>query len=92
MLPFLPAMPSGFYAVVGMSALAVAIVGGPMTMTFLALESTQNFAVTMAVLGGLDRRGDDDAAAVRLFLRDLAVPFAGLADPQRRGCGLDPFA
>jgi CIC family chloride channel protein len=49
-LPFLPAMPSGFYAVVGMSALAVAIVGGPMTMTFLALESTQNFGVTMAVL------------------------------------------
>ena len=50
-LPFMPPMPSGFYAVVGMSALAVAIVGGPMTMTFLALESTQNFAVTMAVLG-----------------------------------------
>jgi len=50
LVPFLPAMPSGFYAVVGMSGLAVAIVGGPMTMTFLALESTQNFAVTMAVL------------------------------------------
>ena len=50
LLPFLPVMPSGFYAVVGMSGLAVAIVGGPMTMTFLALESTQNFAVTMAVL------------------------------------------
>jgi CIC family chloride channel protein len=48
--PFIPVMPAGFYAVVGMSALAVAIVGGPMTMTFLALESTQNFAVTMAVL------------------------------------------
>jgi CIC family chloride channel protein len=30
--------------------LAVGIVGGPMTMTFLALESTENFAVTMAVL------------------------------------------
>jgi len=49
-VPFLPAMPNGFYAVVGMSALATAIVGGPMTMTFLALESTENFAVTMAVL------------------------------------------
>jgi CIC family chloride channel protein len=49
-MPFITAMPSGFYAVVGMSALAVSIVGGPMTMTFLALESTQNFAVTMAVL------------------------------------------
>ncbi|MDR3560734.1 MAG: chloride channel protein [Negativicutes bacterium] len=49
-LPFIPPMPNGFYAVVGMSALAVAIVGGPMTMTFLALESTANFSVTMAVL------------------------------------------
>ncbi len=49
-LPFVTPMPSGFYAVVGMSGLAVAIVGGPMTMTFLALESTQNFGVTMAVL------------------------------------------
>ena len=49
-LPFVTPMPSGFYAVVGMSGLAVAIVGGPMTMTFLALESTENFGVTMAVL------------------------------------------
>jgi CIC family chloride channel protein len=50
MVPFLADMPSGFYAVVGMSGLASAVVGGPMTMTFLALEATQNFAVTMAVL------------------------------------------
>jgi CIC family chloride channel protein len=49
-LPFLPAAPPGLYAVIGMSGLAVSIVGGPMTMTFLALESTRNFAVTMAVL------------------------------------------
>ncbi len=50
LLPFITAMPNGFYAVVAMSALAVGIVGGPMTMTFLALESTENFSVTMAVL------------------------------------------
>ena len=49
-LPFVAPMPVGLYAVVGMSALATAIVGGPMTMTFLALESTENFGVTMAVL------------------------------------------
>jgi chloride channel protein, CIC family len=49
-LPFVTPMPAGLYAVVGMSGLAAAIVGGPMTMTFLALESTENFAVTMAVL------------------------------------------
>ena len=49
-LPFVTPLPAGLYAVVGMSGLAAAIVGGPLTMTFLALESTQNFAVTMAVL------------------------------------------
>ncbi|MBU6425127.1 MAG: chloride channel protein [Rhodospirillales bacterium] len=49
-MPFVTPMPVGLYAVVGMSGMAAAIIGGPMTMTFLALESTQNFAVTMAVL------------------------------------------
>lgn len=49
-MPFVTPMPPGLYAVVGMSGLAAAIVGGPMTMTCLALETTQNFAVTMAVL------------------------------------------
>lgn len=51
LVPFIHPMPSGLYAVVGMSGMAAAIIGGPMTMTFLALESTQNFNVTMAVLG-----------------------------------------
>lgn len=37
-------------ALVGMAALAVAIVGGPMTMAMLVLESTQNFSLTGAVL------------------------------------------
>lgn len=50
LLPFAHGLPIGFYAVVGMSGLAVAIVGGPMTMTFLALESTNNFNITVAVL------------------------------------------
>lgn len=49
-VPGLAAMPVGFYAVVGMSAMAVAIVGGPMTMTFLALESTGQFSITICVL------------------------------------------
>ena len=34
----------------GMGTLAVAIVGGPLTMTFLVLETTGDFAVTGAVL------------------------------------------
>lgn len=37
-------------AVVGMAALAVGIVGGPMTMTFLVLEATSNLAITGLVL------------------------------------------
>jgi CIC family chloride channel protein len=49
-IPFITPLPAGLYAVVGMSGVAAAIVGGPMTMTFLALESTENFSVTMAVL------------------------------------------
>jgi len=38
-------------ALVGMSALAVAIIGGPLTMGFLALESTGSLPMTVAVLG-----------------------------------------
>lgn len=38
------------YAVVGMSALAVAVIGGPLTMTFLALEVTGDFPITVLAL------------------------------------------
>lgn len=41
------------YAVVGMSSLAVAIIGGPLTMTFLALEVTGDFAITALVLAAV---------------------------------------
>ena len=37
-------------ALVGMSGLAVAVIGGPMTMGFLALESTGSLPMTVAVL------------------------------------------
>jgi CIC family chloride channel protein len=37
-------------AMVGMGALAVAIVGGPLTMSFLVLESTRDFGVATATL------------------------------------------
>jgi CIC family chloride channel protein len=37
-------------ALVGMSALAVAVVGGPLTMSFLALETTGDFGITAAAL------------------------------------------
>ena len=38
------------YAVIGMSSLAVAVIGGPLTMTFLALELTGSFPITGLVL------------------------------------------
>ncbi|CUW42969.1 voltage gated chloride channel family protein [Brucella vulpis] len=41
------------YAVIGMSSLAVAVVGGPMTMTFLALEMIGDFPISMLVLGAV---------------------------------------
>ncbi|GJD50675.1 Voltage-gated ClC-type chloride channel ClcB [Methylobacterium crusticola] len=43
-------LPPATYAIVGMSALAVAVIGGPMTMTFLALEITGDFPITGLVL------------------------------------------
>jgi len=39
------------FALVGMSSLAVSIVGGPMTMALLALEMTGNLKLTLAVMG-----------------------------------------
>ena len=44
------AIPPVVCAMVGMSALAVAVVGGPLTMSFLALESTGSLPMTIAVL------------------------------------------
>jgi CIC family chloride channel protein len=44
------AVPAVVYAVVGMSALAVAVVGGPLTMAFLSLETTGSLPLTVAVV------------------------------------------
>jgi CIC family chloride channel protein len=41
------------YAVVGMSALSVAVIGGPLTMTFLALELTGDFPITALALAAV---------------------------------------
>lgn len=38
------------YVTVGMAALAVAVVGGPLTMSFLALETTGDFRLTAIIL------------------------------------------
>ena len=44
------ALPAIVCALVGMSALATAVVGGPLTMSLLALESTGSLPMTVAVL------------------------------------------
>jgi CIC family chloride channel protein len=38
------------YAIVGMGALSVSVIGGPLTMTFIALETTGDFWLTTTVL------------------------------------------
>jgi CIC family chloride channel protein len=45
-----PAIPTVICAVVGMSAMAVAIVGGPLTMAFMSLETTGSLPLTVAVV------------------------------------------
>jgi chloride channel protein, CIC family len=38
------------YSIVGMGAVSVSVIGGPLTMTFIALETTGDFWLTAAVL------------------------------------------
>jgi CIC family chloride channel protein len=45
-----PMFPEVVYGLVGMSAFAVSVVGGPLTMTFLALEGTGSLPLTVGVL------------------------------------------
>ncbi|HPA38034.1 MAG TPA: chloride channel protein [Phenylobacterium sp.] len=48
--PGLPHLNGTVAALVGMGALGVAIIGGPLTMSFLVLETTGDFSVTAATL------------------------------------------
>ncbi len=41
---------SDAYAIIGMSALSVSVIGGPLTMTFIALETTGDLWLSTAVL------------------------------------------
>jgi CIC family chloride channel protein len=44
------ALDPNIYAVIGMSALSASVIGGPLTMSFIALETTGNLWLTTAVL------------------------------------------
>jgi CIC family chloride channel protein len=49
LIPALHANPDA-YAIIGMGALSVAVIGGPLTMVFIALETTGDLWLTTAVL------------------------------------------
>ncbi len=44
------ALDPNVYAIIGMSALSASVIGGPLTMSFIALETTGNLWLTTAVL------------------------------------------
>jgi len=44
------ALDAHIYAIIGMGALSVSVIGGPLTMTFIALETTGDLWLTTAVL------------------------------------------
>jgi CIC family chloride channel protein len=45
-----PELDPDIYAIIGMSALSASVIGGPLTMSFIALETTGNLWITTAVL------------------------------------------
>jgi CIC family chloride channel protein len=47
------ALDPNVYAVIGMSALSASVIGGPLTMSFIALESTGNLWLTTVVLAAV---------------------------------------
>ena len=71
-----PVFPDSVYGLIGMSGMAVAIVGGPLTMTFLALESTGSLPLTVAVL----------AASRRLLADRAGAPSATRSPPGASTC------
>ena len=52
MAPWLQPSPHVF-AIIGMSSMAVSVVGGPLTMLFLALETTGNFALALPLIAAV---------------------------------------
>ncbi|MFX7879136.1 chloride channel protein, partial [Acinetobacter baumannii] len=50
MLAFGLQIPALVVGIIGMSAMATAVLGGPLTMSFLALETTGSLPLTIAVL------------------------------------------
>src|SRR4051795_1817766 len=79
----LPAVDPMLLATVGMSAFGAAVIGAPLAMTFLALETTRDFAVAGAVLMAVTNAS---IVVRRLFGYSFATwrfHLRGRDDPQR---------
>ena len=73
------------YSIIGMGALAVAVIGGPLTITFIALETTGDFWLTAAVLIAVIVSGQVISRGIWLLLRDVALSPARGDHSRRRG-------
>ena len=78
------------YAVIGMSALSASVVGGPLTMTFIALGIHRQSLAHHRRAGLGHHLDPDHPRTVRRLVRHLANAPARRNHPQRRRCGLDP--
>ena len=83
------ALDPNVYAIIGMSALSASVIGGPLTMSFIALEFDRQSLAHHDRAGRGDDLDPDHPRTVRLFVRDLAVASARRDHPQRRRRGLD---
>jgi len=77
------------YAVVGMSALAVAVIGGPLTMTFLALEVTGDFPITALALAAVITSSITARMTFGYSFATWRFHLRGETDPQRPRRRLD---
>jgi hypothetical protein len=76
---------SNIYAIIGMSALAVSVIGGPLIMVFIALESTGDPLAHCRGADRCDRIGADDARIIRsTHLLHGAFIFVARPSPARQ--------
>ena len=78
------------YAIIGMSALSASVIGGPLTMSFIALEIHRQSLAYHRRAGRGHHLDPDHPRAVRLLVCDVAIAPARRDDPQCRRCWMDP--
>ena len=78
------------YAIIGMSALSASVIGGPLTMSFIALGIDRQSLAYYRRAGRGHDLDPDHPRTVRLFVRDLAFPLAWRNHPKCCRYRLDP--